>query len=331
MSVKSREIHLARRPEGLPKTDDFRLVESNVADPGEGQVLIRQLLMSVDPAMRPRLSAGYELDQVMSGGALGRVVASRNPDFAEGDLVRNPFGFREYALSDGRGLAKIEPEPGIPLTAYMSVLGGTGFTAYGGLLHIGQLKEGEQVFVSTAAGAVGSVAAQIAKIKGCYVIGSTGSADKAAWLRDEVGLDAVIDYKETPIRQALKAAAPKGIDVYFDNVGGEHLDAALANMNTLGRVAVCGMISGYNEPGSKTVVRNLSNIIYGRITLRGFVATDFMHLRPQFESDMRQWLREGRMKWRETVLEGIAQAPHAMVGLMQGENIGKMLVRLADD
>jgi NADPH-dependent curcumin reductase CurA len=329
--MKSREIHLARRPEGLPQLDDFRLVETDVPDPADGQLLIRQLLMSVDPAMRPRLSAGYELDQVMGGGALGRVVASRHPDYAEGDLVRSQLGFREYALSDGRGLAKVAPEPDVPLTAYMSVLGGTGFTAYGGLLHIGQLKDGEQVFVSTAAGAVGSIAAQIAKIKGCYVIGSTGSPEKAAWLRDEAGLDAVIDYKETPIGPALKAAAPKGIDVYFDNVGGDHLDAALARMNTLGRVAVCGMISGYNEPGARTVVRNLSNIIYARITLRGFVATDFMHLRGQFESDMRTWLREGRIKWRETVHEGIAEAPAAMVGLMRGENIGKMLVRLADD
>lgn len=330
MSLKNREIHLAKRPDGLPKLDDFRLVESAVPEIADGQVLIRQLYMSVDPAMRPRLSAGYELDQVMAGGALGRIERSKNPDFAEGDLVRNPLGFREYAVSDGRGLAKLAPEPEIPLTAYMSVLGGTGFTAYGGLLEIGKLKDGEQVFVSTAAGAVGSVAAQIAKIKGCYVIGSTGSADKAAWLRDEAGLDAVINYKETPIRQGVKAAAPKGIDVYFDNVGGDHLDAALASMNTLGRVAVCGMISGYNNPGARTPVYNLSNIIYGRINLRGFVATDFMNLRPQFESDMRAWLREGKIKWRETVLEGIAEAPHAMVGLMQGENIGKMLVKLSD-
>ena len=330
MSRTNREIHLAKRPDGPPALDDFKLVEAPLPEIADGQVLIQQLYMSVDPAMRPRLTNGYELGQAMSGGALGRIVQSRNADFAEGDLVRNPLGFREYAVSEGRGLQKLKPEPGIPLTAYMSVLGGTGFTAYGGLLSIGQLKDGEQVFVSTAAGAVGSIAAQIAKIEGCYVIGSTGSDDKAAWLRDEAGLDAVINYKTTPIRQGLKAAAPKGIDVYFDNVGGEHLDAALANMNTLGRVAVCGMISGYNNAGARTPVYNLSNIIYGRINLRGFVATDFMHLRPQFESDMRDWLKTGRIKWRETVLEGIKEAPHAMVGLMQGENIGKMLVKLAD-
>ncbi|THD77251.1 MAG: NADP-dependent oxidoreductase [Phenylobacterium sp.] len=329
MALKNREIHLARRPEGLPAVEDFRLVECPVPDIEDGQVLIRQLYMSVDPAMRPRLTAGYELDHVMAGGALGRIVQSRNGDFAEGDLVRNPLGFREYAIADGRGLAKLAPEPDLPLTAYMSVLGGTGFTAYGGLLEIGKLKDGEQVFVSTAAGAVGSIAAQIAKLKGCYVVGSTGSDEKAAWLRDEAGLDAVINYKTTPIRQGVKAAAPNGLDVYFDNVGGDHLDAALASMNTLGRVAVCGMISGYNQPGSRTAVHNLSNIIYARINIRGFVATDFMHLRPQFETDMRGWLKAGKIKWRETVLDGIAEAPHAMVGLMQGENIGKMLVRLS--
>jgi NADPH-dependent curcumin reductase CurA len=328
--IKSREVHLVKRPESLPKLDDFKVVDTVVPDLGDGQVLIKQLYMSVDPAMRPRLTNGYELDRVMSGGALGRVVQSKNEQFAEGDLVHNQRGFREYAVSDGRDLRKLTPQPGVPLTAYMSVLGMTGFTAYGGMLEIPKLKQGEKVFVSTAAGAVGSIAAQIAKIKGCFVVGSTGSDAKAAWLRDELGLDAVINYKQTPIRKGLKEAAPQGIDVYFDNVGGDHLDAALASMNALGRVAVCGMISGYNEPGSRTVVRNLSNIIYGRITIRGFTVMDFPHLRADFEREMHEWLQQGRIKWKETVLAGIEQAPHAMVGLMQGENIGKMLVRLGE-
>jgi NADPH-dependent curcumin reductase CurA len=330
MPTKYREVHLVRRPDGLPQEQDFQLVDAELPDLVDGQVLIKQLYMSVDPAMRPRLTNGYELGKVMSGGALGRVVASRNKDFAEGDLVQNALGFREYAVSEGRGLRKLVPESGIPLSAYMSVLGGTGFTAYGGLLEIGKLQDGEQVFVSTAAGAVGSVAAQIAKNKGCYVIGSTGSEEKAAWLRDDLGLDAVINYKTTTIRQGVKAAAVKGIDVYFDNVGGDHLDAALASMNALGRVAACGMISGYNEAGTRTAVHNLSNIIYGRINIRGFIATEFMHLMPQFQSDMHGWLKAGKIKWKETVLEGIGNAPHAMVGLMQGENIGKMLVHLAN-
>jgi NADPH-dependent curcumin reductase CurA len=328
MPTKSREVHLVKRPEGLPKLDDFKVVDVVLPDIADGQVLIEQLYMSVDPAMRPRLHNGYELERVMTGGALGRVVQSRNAQFAEGDVVHNQQGFRKFAVSDGRGLRKVAPEPDVPLTAYMSVLGLTGFTAYGGMLEIAKLKEGEQVFVSTAAGAVGSIAAQIAKIKGCYVIGSTGSDEKAAWLRDDLGLDAVINYKTTPIRHGIKAAATKGLDVYFDNVGGDHLDAALASMKPLGRVAVCGMISGYNEPGSRTVVRNLSNIIYGRITIRGFTVMDFAHLREAFDRDMREWLKAGRIKWKETVLEGIDAAPQAMVGLMQGENIGKMLVQL---
>ena len=330
MATKTREVHLVKRPEGLPRLDDFELVDATLPELVDGQVLIQQLYMSVDPAMRPRLTRGYELSAVMSGGALGRVLQSRNAAFAEGDLVLGLQGFREHAVSDGRGLRKLVPEPGIPLTAYMSVLGGPGFTAYGGMLEIGKLKDGEQVFVSTAAGAVGSIAAQVAKIKGCYVIGSTGSDEKAAWLRDELGLDAVINYKKTPIREGIRESAKKGIDVYFDNVGGDHLDAALASMNTLGRVAVCGMISGYNEPGSRTAVRNLSNIIYGRITLRGFVVTDFLHLREQFDRDMRAWLKAGTIKWKETVLEGIGAAPQAMVGIMQGDNIGKMLVKLSE-
>lgn len=324
---KSREIHLVERPKGMPTVDQFALVETDIGDAGDGQVLVQNLYMSVDPAMRPRLTAGQNLNEAMMGGALGRVVQSKADGFAEGDLVQSRNGFREYFVADAKGLTKLNPDPDLPLTVYMHALGMTGFTAYGGLLHIGQLKDGEQVFVSTAAGAVGSVAAQIAKIKNCYVVGSTGSADKAAWLRDEVGLDAVINYKETPIRQALEEATPKGLDVYFDNVGGDHLEAALRRMNTLGRIPVCGFISGYNSGHSS--VSNLSNIIYSRVMLRGFVGTDFMHLQPDFQRDMAQWLKEGRVKYQETILDGIAAAPEALIGLMTGANSGKMLVRLA--
>jgi hypothetical protein len=314
----------------MPQAGDFALVETELADPGEGQVLVRNLLMSVDPAMRPRMTNGQALGEAMGGGALGRVEKSRNASFKEGDIVNNRYGFREAFVSDGAGLSALKAEPDLPLELYMSVLGGTGFTAYGGLLHIGQLKDGEQVFVSTAAGAVGSIAAQIAKIKGCYVVGSTGSDEKVRWLKDEAGLDAAFNYKSGPVRPQLKAVTPKGIDVYFDNVGGEHLDAALAGMNQLGRVAVCGMISGYNEAGTRTSVRNLSNIIYGRMTLRGFTAADFMHLRPQFQSEMAAWVREGRIKHHETIYRGIENAAPAMIDLMAGANLGKMLVRLAD-
>jgi NADPH-dependent curcumin reductase CurA len=330
MPTPSREIHLVRRPEGPLQPGDFALLTTEVADPGDGEVLVRNLVMSVDPALRPRMSRDQALGEAIMGGALGRVEKSRNPAFKEGDLVNNRFGFREAFVSDGKGLGVLKPEPGLPVEAYMNALGGPGFTAYGGLLRIGQMKEGEQVFVSTAAGAVGAIAVQIAKLKGCYVVGSTGSDEKVRWLKDEAGIDGAFNYKSGPIRAQLKALTPKGIDVYFDNVGGEHLDAALAGMNLLGRVAVCGMISGYNEAGTRTNVRNLSNIIYGRITLRGFTAADFMDLRPQFLSDMAGWLREGRIKTHETIYQGIEQAPAAMIDLMKGVNLGKMLVRLAD-
>jgi NADPH-dependent curcumin reductase CurA len=324
---KSREIHLVQRPTGAPTPDDFALIEREVADAAAGEVLVENLLMSVDPAMRPRLTAGQALNETMLGGALGRVAQSNTDAFAVGDLVSNRMGFREYFTSDGKGLTKLSPDPDLPLSVHMHALGGTGFTAYGGLLHIGQLKDGEQVFVSTAGGAVGSVAAQIAKLKGCYVVGSTGSDEKARWLKDEAGLDAVINYKTHPIRQALEDVTPKGLDVYFDNVGGDHLEAALRRMNTLGRVPVCGFISGYNSGHS--AVSNLSNIIYSRVMLRGFVATDFMHLYADFQRDMRGWLKAGQVKYQETVMDGIASAPAALIGLMAGENAGKMLVRLA--
>jgi len=324
---KSREIHLVSRPKGMPAQDDFAVIETTVPDAADGQVLVENLYMSVDPAMRPRLTAGQDLDVAMMGGALGKVVQSQHPDFAVGDLVSNRLGFREFFVSDSKGLTKLQADPDLSLTAHMHALGMTGFTAYGGLLHIGALKDGEQVFVSTAAGAVGSIAAQIAKIKGCYVVGSTGAADKAAWMKDEVGLDAVINYKETPIRQALEDATPKGIDVYFDNVGGDHLEAALRRMNTLGRIPVCGAISGYNSGHSN--VSNLSNIIYSRVMLRGFVGTDFMHLYGDFQRDMAGWLKDGKVKYQETILDGIANAPAALIGLMEGKNSGKMLVKLS--
>jgi NADPH-dependent curcumin reductase CurA len=327
---KSREVHLVARPDGLPTEKDFELVETDVPDAADGEVLVENLYMSVDPAMRPRLTVGYELNEPLEGGAVGRVVQSRAPGFDVGDLVTSRLGFREYFVSGPGGISKLEVADGLPLTVHLHALGGTGFTAYGGLLKIARLKPEDKVFVSTAAGAVGSVAAQIARIKGCWVVGSTGSAEKARWLAEDAGLSAVIDYKATPIRRALHQAAPEGIDVYFDNVGGDHLDAALACMNTLGRVAVCGMISGYNEPGARTVVRNLANIIYGRITLRGFTGADFPELHEDFVTDMTGWLREGRIQYQETILEGIDAAPRALIGLLEGLNAGKMLVKLQD-
>ncbi len=326
----SQVVHLVKRPAGMPTEDDFALVRTSLAEPADGEVLVRNLYISVDPYMRPRLAAAQALDVAMEGGAIGRVEASRDSSLGEGDLVLSRFGFRESFVAPARGLGKIAPDPDLPITVHLHALGGTGFTAYGGLLHIGQLKDGERVFVSTAAGAVGSVAAQIAKIKGCYVVGSTGSDDKVRWLLEEAGLDAAVNYRAAPIGQALRVAAPKGIDVYFDNVGGEHLDAALSVMNPLGRIAVCGAISGYNAPGARTEVRNLSAIIYGRINVRGFTGADFGHLREQFHTDMTAWLKAGKIKYQETARDGIAAAPGALIGLLKGENSGKMLVKVGD-
>ncbi|MFT4934134.1 MAG: NADPH-dependent curcumin reductase CurA [Pseudoalteromonas distincta] len=324
----ARQIHLVRRPNGVPTLEDFALVEASVADAGEGQVQVEALMMSVDPYMRPRLDADQPLGAPLLGGGIGRVVQSNNDRFAVGDLVRHGAGFQERFVSDGKGLSVLKRDPELPLSVYMHALGATGITAYGGLLETGALKDGEQVFISTAAGAVGSVAAQIAKIKGCYVVGSTGADDKVAWLRDEVGLDAVINYKTQDLAQALKDATPKGIDVYFENVGGGHLDAALPRMNVRGRIPVCGMISTYNGGGEG--VKNLFSLIYGRIRMEGFVASDFGHLNAAFLADMTGWLKDGRVKYQETILEGFERAPEGLIGLFSGANNGKMLIHIAD-
>src|ERR1700726_2485799 len=331
MSMRSKEVHLLERPRGVPVLGQFGIVETDVADPLAGELLVENIYISVDPAMRPRLAGQTPLNEAMGGGAIGRVLKSRPPSYEEGDFVESMQGFRKYLVSTGKGLSKLDPD-GLPLAAYMSVLGLTGLTAYGGLLVVAALKDGENVFVSAAAGAVGSVAAQIAKIKGCYVIGSAGSDEKCRWLKDDLGLDAVINYKKGDLRTALKAAAPKGIDVYFENVGGEHLNAALPRMNALGRIAVCGMISAYNNFGAiSEPVTTLSNMIYNRLTMRGFVFYEFEPLRAQFLTDMRRWLNEGRIQYRSTILQGIEQAPAALIGLFSGTNTGKMLVQLAKD
>jgi NADPH-dependent curcumin reductase CurA len=324
----SREIHLVRRPVGIPKPDDFAVVEVETPDAGAGEIQVQNLLLSVDPYMRPRLNAEQALGEAMIGGGLGRVVQSRNDKFKDGDLVRHGAGMRERFVSDGRGVSALERDPVLPLSVYMHALGGTGMTAYGGLLEIGRPQAGEQVFVSTAAGAVGSVAAQIAKIKGCTVVGSTGSDEKAAWLREVAKLDGVINYRKENLRSALEAATPKGIDIYFENVGGAHLDAALPRMNLNGRIPVCGMISMYNGGGES--VSGLFNVIYRRVTLRGFVGSDFPHLREAFASDMTTWLKDGRLKYQETILDGFERAPEGLIGLFEGRNAGKMLIRVAE-
>lgn len=332
MTQPSREIHLVARPDGLPAETDFALVERELAEPVDGEVLVRNIYMSVDPAMRPPMTNGQtKLNEVMGGGAIGIVEQSRLAALPEGTLVQSRNGFREYFLSNGEGLQVIKTA-GEPLTTHLHVLGGTGLTAYGGLLVTGALKESENVFVSAAAGAVGSVVVQIAKIKGCRVAGSCGSDAKVAYLRDELGVDHAFNYKKGSIARELHIGLPDGIDVYFDNVGGAHLDAAVGQMRPLGRIPICGMISAYNNKGARSEgVTTLANMIYNRVTMKGFVVYEFNDMREEFLADMRGWIAAGKMKYSETIREGIEQAPAALIGMLQGENTGKMLVRLSPE
>ncbi|MFI5832920.1 NADP-dependent oxidoreductase [Micromonospora sp. NPDC051300] len=332
-SSVNREIHLASRPEGWPTADNFRLVTTEVPTPGPGQLVVRNQFMSVDPYMRGRMNdvksymPPFALDAPLDGGAIGEVVAGEAEGVKPGDVVLHSLGWREYALVDARGVRKVDP--GIaPVSAYLSVLGMTGLTAYAGLLDVAAMKAGETVFVSGAAGAVGSMVGQIAKLRGAgRVIGSAGSPAKVERLL-ALGFDAAFDYHEGPVHQQLKAAAPDGVDVYFDNVGSDHLEAAIGAMNLHGRAAICGMIAQYNSAEPPAAPRNLALVIGKRLTLRGFLVGDHGHLRDQFVQEMAGWLREGRLSYDETVVDGIEQAPEAFLGLMRGENLGKMLVRL---
>ncbi|MDG1907449.1 MAG: NADP-dependent oxidoreductase [Pseudomonadales bacterium] len=330
--VVSKEIHLVKRPEGMSVNSDFAMVEATLNAPADGEVLVRNIYMSVDPAMRPAMTNGQtKLDRAMEGSAIGQVAASNHPDFPEGSYVLHRAGFREYHLSDGKDLSVIVPE-GESLTTHLHVLGMTGLTAYGGMLVTGELKENENVFVSAAAGAVGSVAVQIAKIKNCRTIGSCGSDEKVDYLTNELGLDGAFNYKTQSIARSLHELLPEGIDVYFENVGGAHLDAAMGQMRALGRVPVCGMISAYNTKGARSEgVTTLSNMIYNRVTMKGFVVYEFFDMRDQFLADMRQWIAEGKMKYQETIMQGVENAPNAMIGLLQGENSGKMLVQIGPE
>jgi NADPH-dependent curcumin reductase CurA len=332
--MKSREIRLAARPNGEPRDSDFDLVETELPEPGDGQLLVRNLWMSVDPYMRGRMNdvksytPPFKLGEALEGGAIGRVERSNNPGFAAGDIVQHNLGWRDAFISDGRGLGKLDATLAPP-QAYLGVLGGTGLTAYVGLLDIGKPQPGETVFVSAAAGAVGSIVGQIAKIAGCRVVGSAGSAAKVSWLLNDLGFDAAFDY-HGGVDDQLARACPDGIDIYFDNVGGDHLQAALALMNPFGRIPACGMISQYNNATPQPGPNNLTNIVRQRLTLRGFIISDHLDRRADFLRDMSGWLREGKVKSQETVVQGLENAPRAFMGLLHGENTGKMLVKLAD-
>jgi len=328
----SREIRLVARPKGFPGEDLFELAETPIPEPGEGQLLVRNAYFSVDPYMRPRMNdvrsyvAPFTLGEPMVGGAVGRVERSRNDRYAEGDWVVHGLGWREWALSDGSGMRRIDSAVA-PVSSFLGVLGMPGLTAYYGLFELGQPQEGETVFVSGAAGAVGSAAGQMAKIAGCRVVGSAGSAAKIEWLR-ELGFDAAFNYREQPVREALAEAAPEGIDVYFDNVGGDHLEAAIGALHTYGRVAACGSVSRYNDVEPSPGPRNMFMVVTKRLRIQGYIITDHYDRYPEFFERASEWVREGRLRYRETVVEGIDNAPRAFLGLLRGENIGKMLVKV---
>jgi NADPH-dependent curcumin reductase CurA len=331
--TRGREIRLAARPTGEPTPDCFALAEVDVPAPAEGEVVVRNLFMSVDPYMRGRMNdvksyvPPFQLGAALEGGAVGEVVASADPDLAVGDTVLHNLGWRDYAVVPKGGARRVDPKAAPSLSAYLGVLGMPGLTAYVGLLDIATMQPGETVFVSGAAGAVGSIAGQIAKARGAArVVGSAGSAAKVERVR-ELGFDAAFDYHDGPVRHRLKDAAPDGIDVYFDNVGGEHLEAAIAAMRTYGRIALCGAISQYNQPTGGPA--NLGLAIPKRLTLRGYIITDHNRRMKEFAPEMAGWLRDGRVRYDETVVDGLENAPSAFIGMLAGRNTGKMIVRLA--
>lgn len=313
------------------------MAEVELAETGEGEILVQNIYMSVDPYMRGRMNdrksylPPFQLGKPLDGGCVGRVIASKNGPFQVGDYVSGWLGWREYFVSDGQGLLKIDPAMA-PAQSYLGTFGMPGLTAYAGLLEIGRPKEGETVFVSAASGAVGSVVCQIAKLKGCRVVGSAGSDEKVAWLTNEVGVDAAFNYKTVgDVIAAVGEHCPKGIDVYFENVGGVHLEAALEHMNSHGRIVMCGMISMYNATEPVPGPTNLAYIIGKQLIMQGFMVAAHSDKLQQFYSDMAKWIAEGRIKWKETVVDGIENAPKAFTGLFMGENFGKMIVKIGPD
>lgn len=335
--IISREIRLKNRPVGLPGENDFELKKIKIPEVGEGEMLVRNIYMSVDPYMRGRMYdresyvPPFQLNQPLEGGCVGQIIESNKDKYEVGDFVFSMLGWREYFVSDGKGLTKIDVSIA-PLQAYLGTVGMPGLTAYIGLLEMGKPQEGETVFVSAASGAVGSIVCQIAKLKSCRVIGSAGSDEKVSWLKEEAGIDAAFNYKRVDnLIAELGKHCPEGIDVYFENVGGTHLEAALEHMNPFGRVVMCGMISIYNATEPPPGPINLGYTTSKRLTLQGFIVSDHMSKLPQFYADMGRWIEEGNIKWKETIVEGIENAPQAFMGLFKGDNFGKMLVKIGPD
>jgi NADPH-dependent curcumin reductase CurA len=337
----NRQIVLASRPKGLPTPDNFKFVDVEMPQPAAGEVLLRTLYLSVDPYMRGRMNAGksyvepFEVNEVISGGGVAEVVESRSDAFQTGDIVTGQLGWQLYTVAQGgagaaAGIRKLDPALA-PVTTALGILGMPGLTAYFGLLDIGQPAEGETVVVSGAAGAVGMVVCQIAKIKGCRVVGIAGSDEKNAYLTGELGVDAVINYKTTPdLRQALNAACPQGVDVYFDNVGGEISDQVMWLINQNARVVICGQISLYNLEKLDVGPRVQPFLLVKRALMKGMIVTDYAAGFAEAVKQLGQWLAEGKLKNAENIVEGFENAPQAFLGLFSGDNLGKQLVKVAE-
>jgi len=337
-SRRNRRWVLASRPHGAPVAENFRLEEDDIATPGEGQVLVRNVFLSLDPYMRGRMSdepsyaPPVKIDEVMCGGTVARVVASEHPDFRAGDWVLSDSGWQDYAIASGDSLVKLEDNPGHP-SWYLGVLGMPGFTAYMGLLDIGQPKEGETLVVAAATGPVGSTVGQIGKIKGCRVVGVAGGSEKCRHAEDVLGFDVCLDHHADDFADQLAAACPQGIDIYYENVGGKVFDAVLPLLNTSARVPVCGLVSGYNATdlpeGPDRVPLLMGTVLKKRIRLQGFIIMqDYGHRIHEFHEEMGKWVKEGKIHYREQLVDGLDNAPDALFGLLEGKNFGKVVVRL---
>lgn len=333
MTIKNRQVLLASRPKGAPAESDFRLVETELRDAGEGEILVKNRFLSLDPYMRGRISesksyaAGVEIGAVMIGSTVGEVIQSRHPGFAVGDVVVAGLGWQEHGLSTGQGVMKVDASR-VPLSAYLGVVGMPGVTAWYGLLEIGKPKAGETVVVGAASGPVGSVVGQLAKLAGCRTVGVAGGKAKCDFVTGELGFDACVDHRDPALKARLREATPDGIDVYFENVGGPLLDLVLARLNTFARIPLCGLVSQYNatEPYG---VKNFGALLTNRVSLRGFIISDHMDRWPQALAELGAHVVEGRIKYRESIAKGLESAPAAFIGMLEGKNFGKQLVELA--
>ncbi len=330
--IMSREIQLVSRPKGIPTADNFAIAQTKLEPLQDQQVLVRNLYMSVDPYMRGRMNdvksyvPPFELGKALDGSAIGEVIESRAKEFKQGDIVTSSFGWREYFITAPKNLHSVSREMQ-PLSVYLGALGMTGLTAWAGL-NLVEVKAGDVIFISGAAGAVGNVAGQLAKLRGCHVIGAAGSMEKVQFLREECGFDIALDYKVSPILEQLNREVPDGIDVYFDNVGGAMLEAALSALRVHGRIIACGGISSYNQEKPQLGPANLFNMTTKRLTMKGLIVSDSLSRQNEFEKEVGGYFRSGKLKNKETVVVGIEQAVSAFLGLFSGKNIGKMVVKL---